>query len=72
MSKSIQQAVIAGDFLEFYWQTRRHPPDQVGAIFSAMDPATLASFTIRLINEWYQLRIQLDAANRELDLYADD
>jgi hypothetical protein len=72
MSKSIEQAAVPGDFLEFYWQTRRHAPDQVRSILSAVDPATLAAFIIRLIEEWYRLRAQLDAANQELDVYADD
>jgi hypothetical protein len=37
-----------------------------------VDPVTLAAFIIRLINEWYRLRVQLEAANQELDVYADD
>jgi len=72
MSKSIEQAVVSGDFLEFYWQTRRHSPDKVRSILSVVDPATLTAFIIRLINEWYRLRTQLAAANEELDVYADD
>jgi len=72
MSKSIEQAVVSADFLEFYWQTRRHSPDQVGSILSAVDPATLVRFIIRLINEWYRLRAQLEVANQELDVYASE
>jgi hypothetical protein len=37
-----------------------------------VDPATLVAFIIRLIEEWYRLRAQPDAANQELDVYADD
>ena len=72
MSKSIEQAIVTGNFLEFYWRTRRHSPDQVGAILSQVEPAALAAFIIGLINEWYRLRTQLAAANEELDVYKDD
>lgn len=71
-SKSLEQAVVSGDFLEFYWQTKRHSPDQVCSILSAVDPAILIAFTTRLIDEWYRLRAQLEAVNQELDVYADD
>jgi hypothetical protein len=66
MSKSIEQAVVSGDFLEFYWQTRRHSPDQVCSIRSATEPAARTAFMTGLINEQYRLRTQFEAVHKAL------
>ena len=64
----ITRAVVYGNYLDLYWATKRHPHDQVREALAALDAATLATFVVGLINEWYRLQAALDAANEALDI----
>ena len=64
----ITRAVISGNYLDFYWALKRHPPQQVWQVLSKLD-AGMALIT-GLVNEWYRLRAALDAANEALDVGA--
>jgi hypothetical protein len=66
----ITRAVVSGNYLDFYWALKRHPPQQVWQVLVKLDAATGMAFITGLINEWYRLRAALDAANEALDVGA--
>jgi hypothetical protein len=69
-AEDITRAVVSGNYLDFYWALKRHPPQQVWQVLSGLDAAVAMAFITGLINDWYRLRAALDAANEALDVGA--
>jgi len=68
----IAQHIVACDFLVLYWAIKRSKSLRAAIAQALMDVSQtrLVEFIIKLLEDWYLQRQQLDSANEILDVGA--